>query len=130
VIDDHKKTLDLIGYYFIVKETLLAVLALALAGACRVQSEPDPLLLQQPTMSRTQIVFVYSGEFRSRERVAWLGHDRFCRGSHASWESRWSTNPPFLATASVIVTLASALSELQARLERSAPAPGCGSCGQ
>jgi hypothetical protein len=44
------------------KMALLALAALVGAGLCHAQSEPGPLLLQQPTMSRTQIVFVYAGE--------------------------------------------------------------------
>jgi tricorn protease len=44
------------------KVALLAVAALVGAGLCHAQSEPGPLLLQQPTISRTQIVFVYAGE--------------------------------------------------------------------
>jgi len=40
---------------------LLALAVLMGAGLCRAQSEPGPLLLQQPTMNRTHIVFVYAG---------------------------------------------------------------------
>lgn len=47
------------------KKSLFAVMALLLAGICYAQSEPGPLLLQQPTMSKTQIVFVYGGELWS-----------------------------------------------------------------
>jgi tricorn protease len=50
------------------KRTLLAVVALAISSVCVAQSEPGPLLLQQPTMSRTQIVFVYGGELWSVSR--------------------------------------------------------------
>ena len=50
------------------KKTLLAVAALALTGVCSGQSEPGPLLLRQPTMNRTQIVFVYAGELWSVSR--------------------------------------------------------------
>jgi tricorn protease len=35
---------------------------LLVAGAASAQPQPGPLLLQQPTLSRTQIVFVYAGD--------------------------------------------------------------------
>jgi tricorn protease len=50
------------------KEAIFAVMALLLAGICYAQSEPGPLLQQQPTMNSTQIVFVYGGELWSVSR--------------------------------------------------------------
>ncbi|MGB6876995.1 MAG: PDZ domain-containing protein, partial [Candidatus Acidiferrales bacterium] len=47
------------------KKAIVAVMALLLAGICYAQSEPGPLLLQQPTMTKTQIVFAYGGELWS-----------------------------------------------------------------
>lgn len=47
------------------KKAVFAVMVLLLAGICYAQSEPGPLLLQQPTMNKTQIVFVYGGELWS-----------------------------------------------------------------
>lgn len=41
---------------------MLALLTLCAAGEGRAQWQPGPLLLQQPAMSATQIVFVYGGE--------------------------------------------------------------------
>ncbi|HUN76228.1 MAG TPA: PDZ domain-containing protein [Steroidobacteraceae bacterium] len=50
------------------KKKLLALASLMITGICNAQSEPGPLLLQQPTMNRTQIVFVYGGELWSVSR--------------------------------------------------------------
>ena len=50
------------------KRTVFAVMVLLLTGICYAQSEPGPLLLQQPTMSKTAIVFVYGGELWSVAR--------------------------------------------------------------
>ena len=78
------------------KKALLAVLALALAGLCRAQSEPGPLLLQQPTMNRAQIVFVYGGELWSVSRDGG-GASRLTTGvgiqsdPHFSPDGRWVT---------------------------------------
>ena len=47
------------------KKANFAVMVLLLAGVCFAQSEPGPLLLQQPTMNNSQIVFVYGGELWS-----------------------------------------------------------------
>ncbi len=50
------------------KIAFFAAASLAIATICHAQSEPGPLLLQQPTMNRTQIVFVYGGELWSVSR--------------------------------------------------------------
>jgi len=50
------------------KKAILAVMVLLFAGICYAQAQPGPLLLQQPTMSKTQIVFVYAGELWSVSR--------------------------------------------------------------
>ncbi len=50
------------------KKAIFAVMVLLLAGICYAQTEPGPLLLQQPTMNSTQIVFVYGGELWSVSR--------------------------------------------------------------
>ncbi len=42
------------------KRTVAVLIALATAGACRAEG-PPPLLLQHPTISATQIAFVYAG---------------------------------------------------------------------
>lgn len=47
---------------------LMGVMFLLLTGICYAQDEPGPLLLQQPTMNETQIVFVYGGELWSVSR--------------------------------------------------------------
>ena len=50
------------------KKTVLALFVFCCAAVCHAQMEPAPLLLQQPTMSKTQIVFVYGGELWSVSR--------------------------------------------------------------
>ncbi|HEV2288255.1 MAG TPA: PDZ domain-containing protein [Candidatus Acidoferrales bacterium] len=49
------------------KKTVLAILVFLLGAICYAQNEPA-LLLQQPTISKTQIVFVYGGELWSVSR--------------------------------------------------------------
>jgi tricorn protease len=48
--------------------TVMTLGVLLAAGAGRAQPQPAPLLLQQPTLNRTQIVFVYAGDLWSVNR--------------------------------------------------------------
>lgn len=50
------------------KRAILFFALLFAAGFCRAQPVPGPLLLQEPTLSRTQIVFVCAGELWSVPR--------------------------------------------------------------
>jgi tricorn protease len=50
------------------KRAILALVVSLFAAVCYAQMEPAPLLLQQPTMNKTQIVFVYGGELWSVSR--------------------------------------------------------------
>jgi tricorn protease len=50
------------------RKAILALVVFLFAGVCSAQMEPVPLLLQQPTMNKTQIVFVYGGELWSVSR--------------------------------------------------------------
>ena len=50
------------------KKIVLAIFVFLLGAICYAQNEPAPLLLQQPTISKTQIVFVYGGELWSVSR--------------------------------------------------------------
>src|SRR5690242_10062949 len=47
------------------KRAVLVLVVFLFAAVCYAQMEPTPLLLQQPAMSKTQIVFVYGGELWS-----------------------------------------------------------------
>lgn len=47
------------------KKAMLAALVFAFGAVCYAQMGPAPLLLQQPTMNKTQIVFVFGGELWS-----------------------------------------------------------------
>jgi tricorn protease len=50
------------------RKAVLALVVFLFAAVCYAQMEPAPLLLQQPTMNKTQIVFVYGGELWSVSR--------------------------------------------------------------
>ncbi|HKW88080.1 MAG TPA: PDZ domain-containing protein [Candidatus Acidoferrales bacterium] len=50
------------------KKTVLALVVFLFAAVSYAQTEPAPLLLQQPTMNKTQIVFVFGGELWSVSR--------------------------------------------------------------
>jgi len=50
------------------RKAALALCAFLLAAVCYAQPASAPLLLQQPTISKTQIVFVYGGELWSVSR--------------------------------------------------------------
>ncbi|HEV2298568.1 MAG TPA: hypothetical protein VGR72_08630, partial [Candidatus Acidoferrales bacterium] len=47
------------------RKAALALCVLMLAAVCYAQPGSAPLLLQQPAISKTQIVFVYGGELWS-----------------------------------------------------------------
>jgi tricorn protease len=51
-----------------VKKALFFLFAVLFAGTCVAQPEPGPLLLQQPALGKTQIVFVYAGELWTASR--------------------------------------------------------------
>lgn len=50
------------------RKVVITMCALLLAAVCYAQPASAPLLLQQPTISKTQIVFVYGGELWSVSR--------------------------------------------------------------
>jgi tricorn protease len=50
------------------KKVVLALFVFLFNAICYAQMEPTPLLLQEPAMSKTQIVFVYGGELWSASR--------------------------------------------------------------